>query len=271
MAGQYPAHEGLQYYGGPDYTSNAPELYRYNEAAPEIAPQGYVTPEKTTPHQEQYSLPVVADQPKRWCGVPKQKAVIIGSVVLLVIIGAVVGGVVGALVARNDDTSKSSIASDSSSASPTAGPSSTSSGPITSPATTTSSASTASTRPTSTSTSTSSAFPTPSNNILSLNCPAINDTQFTVGSSSFEVYCLTDFRSGSSNIAQSLEPSINDCMGSCVNYNAVKENTDSPCQGLTFGADLRRYGGANCFLKTGPLTSVPYTRDDYQAGAILLG
>lgn len=41
MAGQYPAHEGLQYNdGGPHQASYAPEVYRYQEAAPEIAPQG---------------------------------------------------------------------------------------------------------------------------------------------------------------------------------------------------------------------------------------
>ncbi|KAG8164575.1 hypothetical protein KVR01_004850 [Diaporthe batatas] len=267
MAGQYPAHEGLQY-SPPDRTYNAPEVYHYHESAPEVAPKSYASPEKAPPHQEQHLL--VPDQPKRWCGVPKRRALIIGSVILLVIIGAVVGGVVGALVARNG-TSNSNNASDSSSASATAAPSTTSDAPVTSAATTTSLASTASTRATSTSASTSSAFPTPSNNILSLNCPAINNTQFTVDSSSFEVYCLTDFRSGSGNIAQSLEPSINDCIGSCVTYNTENDNTDSPCQGLTFGANLTRYGGANCFLKTGPLTRVPYTIDDYQAGAILLG
>ncbi|KKY33736.1 hypothetical protein UCDDA912_g06290 [Diaporthe ampelina] len=94
---------------------------------------------------------------------------------------------------------------------------------------------------------------------------------FTVEGEAFLVYCLTDFQTESSNIAQSLEPSISDCIGSCVTYNSENENTDSPCQGLTFGANLTRYRSANCFLKTGPLTKKPYTRDDFQAGAILLG
>lgn len=36
MAGQYPVHEGLQVTG----PNQAPEVYQYHEAAPEIAPRG---------------------------------------------------------------------------------------------------------------------------------------------------------------------------------------------------------------------------------------
>ncbi|KAG6362864.1 hypothetical protein INS49_007959 [Diaporthe citri] len=269
MAGQYPVHEGLQVTGS-GHTSHAPEVYRYHDAAPETAPQGYVSPEKPASHQE--SQPLAAHQPRRWCGLPKRTALLIAAVVLLVIIGAVVGGVVGALVARNGTSNSSS----GSSASATTGASSAADAAATSASSATASASAsasaASTSPTSksTSTSTSSVFPIPTNNILPLNCPAINNTQFTVQGDNFLVYCLTDFRTGSENIAQSLQPSISDCIGSCVTYNSEHENTDSPCQGLTFGANLTQFGGVNCFLKTGPLTKVPYKADS-QAGALLLG
>ncbi|KAL2285548.1 hypothetical protein FJTKL_08191 [Diaporthe vaccinii] len=267
MAGQYPVHEGLQVTG----PNQAPEVYQYHEAAPEIAPRGYVSPEKPVPHQD--LQPLAADQPRRWCGLPKRTALLIAAAVLLVIIGAVVGGVVGAVVARDGarNSSSGSSASATPVASSAAGAAATSASSATASAS--ASTSTASTSPTSTSksTSTSSAFPNPTNNILPLNCPAINDTQFTVQGDNFLVYCLTDFRTGSGNIAQSLEPSISDCIGSCVTFNSENANTDSPCQGLTFGANLTRYGGANCFLKTGPLTKVPYTVDDFQAGALLLG
>ncbi|KAK2611446.1 hypothetical protein N8I77_004784 [Diaporthe amygdali] len=266
MAGRYPAHEGLQV-AQQDHTSqapevyqhNAPEVYQYHDSAPETAPQGYVSPEKPYQYQEPHSP--AASKPRRWCGLPKRTALIVAAVVVLVIVGAVIGGIVGALVTRNGNSSASS-ASSTASATATAA----SDAAVTSAATT---ASSASSNPTSTSTSTTSAFPTPSNGILPLNCPAINNTQYTTDGASFFIYCLTDFKTSQGNIAQSLQPSINDCIDTCATYNS--KNTDDPCQALTFGANLTRYGGANCFLKTGPLQSKPYTVDDYQAGAVLIG
>ncbi|KAL1857026.1 hypothetical protein Daus18300_010473 [Diaporthe australafricana] len=238
MAGRYPAHEGLQI----AQQDHAPEVYRYHEAAPEIAPQGYASSEKPVLHQEAHLLP--ASKPRRWCGLSKRTALIVAAVVALVVIGAVVGGIAGALLARNSSSNASS-ASSASSATPSA--SSAADAAVTSAAITTSSASstsTASTIPSTTSTSTaastSSAFPTPANNILPLNCPAINNTQYTTEGASFFVYCLMDFKSGSGNIAQSLQPGINDCIGSCVTYNSENTDTEKPCQGLTFGANLTR-------------------------------
>ncbi|KAJ0108480.1 hypothetical protein J7T55_002084 [Diaporthe amygdali] len=270
MAGRYPAHEGLQV-ALQDHTSqapevyqhNAPEVYQYHDSAPETAPQ-----EKPYQYQEPHSP--AASKPRRWCGLPKRTALIVAAVVVLVIVGAVIGGIVGALVTRNGNSSASSASSASSTASATA--TAASDAAVTSAATTassTSSTSSASSNPTSTSTSTTSAFPTPSNGILPLNCPAINNTQYTTDGASFFIYCLTDFKTSQGNIAQSLQPSINDCIDTCATYNS--KNTDEPCQALTFGANLTRYGGANCFLKTGPLQSKPYTVDDYQAGAVLIG
>lgn len=88
-----------------------------------------------------------------------------------------------------------------------------------------------------TSTSTSTSFPTPSNHVLPLNCPAINNTQYnTENGSSFIIYCQTDFKSSTGNVRDLLQASVDECIEACVEYSL--NNTDAPCHGMTFGANL---------------------------------
>lgn len=155
---------------------------------------------------------------RRWCGLRSRTAIAIAALIALLITGAVVGGTVGGLMAKPRDD-KSNVAGNTNSTSFVP-------------------SSTATTTPTST-TSTSTAFPSPSNHILPLNCPAINNTQYTIESSqSFFIYCSIDLKSGSKNVQNLREPSLDDCINSCVHYTA--NHTEAPCQGLTFGANLTR-------------------------------
>lgn len=174
----------------------------------------------------------------------------------MIVIGALVGGIVGVLVSKNHNAGHSAVTTTTALATFSSSPTSTSSLSSTSGTT---------------STSTSSIYtvlPSTINNVLPLNCPGINNTQFTTDEQSFVIYCLMDFKTSTKNIAQSLEPSITGCIESCATYNTNNSNTI--CQGLTFGANLTEFGGANCFLKSGLLSKFPYQGDN-QAGAVLIG
>lgn len=146
----------------------------------------------------------------------------VAALVGLLVIGAVVGGTVGGLAARNNNAKSSSSNGNSSSIVPSS-----------------TATATLATTTTSTTSTSSTAFPTPSNHILPLNCPAINNTQYTAESSqSFFIYCSVDLKSGSKNVQSLLRPSLHDCIDSCVDYST--NHTEGPCQGLTFGANLTR-------------------------------
>lgn len=185
---------------------------------------------------------------RRWCGLKARTALLLAGVVALVVIGAIVGGVVGSLSTKSRSSSSADTPADTSNATATT-PSST---PPTS----------------STPTTTSSASPKQTTGVLELNCPAINNSQYTTQGETFGIYCLTDFTATGGNIAQSFQDSINGCIESCATYNSNETNADSLCQGLTFGANLTRYAGGNCFLKTGTLTKKAYAVDGSQAGAV---
>lgn len=175
---------------------------------------------------QQLGSPGTQPEPRRWCGLRPRVALAVTALAALIIIAAVVGGTVGGLASHRENSRESG--SSSSSSSPglvsTTAPTSTSTG---------------STPSTSTpSTSTSLASPTPSNGILPLNCPAINNTQYTTEDQSFYIYCQMDFKSPSGNIAQSLQMSVGDCIDSCAEHNTNTSQT--VCQGMTFGANLTR-------------------------------
>jgi hypothetical protein len=114
----------------------------------------------------------------------------------------------------------------------------------------------------------------PTSGVLALNCPAINNTQYTATSGStkdtFVLYCLKDFSSKSKDFGVSLAYSFNSCIDKCVEHNAGGK--DPPCQALTFGANLTQYHDANCFLKTAVTGVTEYLGGQgNQAGALLLG
>lgn len=204
----------------------------------------------------QYPAP---QKPRTWCGLRPRAALAAAVILLLVVVGGLAGGLAGGLQARNRSSGASPATT--ASVSPTSSVSSiwstmtVSADPTSAGAQTTATPESASSTPasmsTSTSTSTSTAFPTPTNNVLPLNCPAINNTQLTTDGQSFFLYCLVDLGSSTDNIAQSLQPSINDCIGSCAEYNSNNSVESAPCDGLTFGADLTRYAKASGVAKLG--------------------
>lgn len=141
-------------------------------------------------------------------------ALVVGALAVLLVVGAVVGGTVGGLAARNSQTEAGGSSS-------------------TVPVSTSATVSPTST----TSTSTSTSIPTPSNSVVPLNCPAINATQYnTESGSSFIIYCQMSLEGSTPIVLSVMQYSIDDCIDTCVEYSL--NNTDAPCQGIGFGANL---------------------------------
>lgn len=164
---------------------------------------------------------------RRWCGLRPRVALAVAMLAALIIIAAVVCGVVEGLASLGKTNTSDSESSND--------------GTVLSSATAPDSATPTST----TSTSTSVALPTPSNGILPLNCPAINNTQYMSGGQSFYIYCQVDLKSGSGNMAPSSQLSIGACIDACTEHNANPDTSNSPCHGLTFGANLTRYASVH--------------------------
>lgn len=227
-----------------------PEVYRYDGEAPEVAPYQNIkckacSRPKCDPASDRpigdakveelytrFSDP--RDQPRKWCGLRRRTAILAAAVLLAVAIGGIVGGAVGGnLVAMNRSASQSASTpatpSSSQSTSSTSVPSS-----MTPSATITPTATSASNTPT----PSSSAVVLPSNGILPLDCPAINNTLYTSSQETFRIYCLTDLGATDGIVGASLQATLDDCIDACATKNA--NNASTPCQGLTFGADLSR-------------------------------
>lgn len=151
---------------------------------------------------------------RQFCGMRRRLALSVAALALLLIAGALAGGIVGGLEAKNQDESNSND-----------------------PVTTSGLATKTPSLPT-TSTSTSTHFPTPSSGILPLNCPAINNTQYTIGYQTFYLYCAVDIKSSAGDVAQSLQPSLSDCIQACVDYS--NDTSHSRCQAITFIANFTR-------------------------------
>jgi len=237
---QYPAHEGLQ--------AEAPEK--------EIAWSGE-QPEKSVVNnswqqvpQEEQQQPLEKRRPRRICGLVSWLFWLLIAIVAIVVIAAAVGGGVGGSMASKDSskaasggvvdvsTSQSSAATSSSSLSTTAP-----SGPVTTAATTTSSSVSITTTEIVSATST-----------FYRDCPSVNDTIYTYGSSEdpqeFRQVCNLSYKNtgnGGNPIVNQQTQSLADCIDLCAIYNAqnqteIDDSSSQPCNAVcwrnTFDTDF---------------------------------
>ncbi|KAI9889437.1 MAG: hypothetical protein M1814_005300 [Vezdaea aestivalis] len=110
--------------------------------------------------------------------------------------------------------------------------------------------------PTTTSTS-SSAYSGPTSGILSLNCPAINNTNYSYtppGSNkavSFTQFCNRDLTEAPGSPYTNLIGAVKTytvelCMNACAQFNLQKKQK---CVGVTWGGNLTEFPNTNCFYK----------------------
>lgn len=194
---------------------------------------------------------------KRLCGLTVRQGVLV-LVVTVIAVSAIMGGVIGGVKASKNGaigtTSSAPAISGSTTTSPTSSTSRSGNGGA--------------------SKTGGPAAPSPlsTSGILALDCPGLNGTQRTtpVGGAAyaFLVLCQTDLVSGSRDIDSSLQYSLDGCLDHCAARNGAAKLPQ--CQGLTWDANLTKYGDFNCFLKTTVTARKPYTGDQVQAGAVLL-
>jgi len=276
---KYPASEGLQVQEG-----TGPELYcgppQFSAGLEVATPSTLTATPPATPFShstgkaELESLPIpppTNKEDRRRCGLSRKRFIFVGVAVLLVVVIAVVAGAAGAaLASRNNGSANATPAPAAPPGQPTAssGPSGTSGPANASPSSGTATSSTSSppseTSSPPSSTATSRPFSAPPGGVLSLDCPALNGTQYKPPASAkpYLVLCRTDFDPRGGNVGLFLLPTLHECIDSCTAAN-------NGCDAVTFAANVTEFNTANCFLHRKSGKPVP-TKMTLQAGAMLL-